>query len=141
MRVLLDTSVWVSALLWPGLPHQLLKLIETGEIIPIISPALVEELRGVLGRPKFASILTARETDVAELMQGVLRQVELYDPSDVSGVVARDPDDDAVIACAVAGQALWIISGDAHLLDLDQYRNIQIGSPRRFLEVEFPTHL
>ena len=49
VRVVLDTSVWVSALLWTGLPHQLLKLIEKTKIIVVISPVLVKELREVLG--------------------------------------------------------------------------------------------
>ena len=138
MRVVLDTSVWISALLWTGLPNQILKLIENGKIKAIISPVLVKELREVLGRDKFASILVARESSVPELMQEVLKQVELYEPASVSGIVERDPDDDHVIACAVAGKVQWIISGDDDLLDIGKYKDILIGSPKQFLEVEFP---
>ena len=141
MRVVLDTSVWVSALLWTGLPHQLLKLIENGEIKAVISPVLVKELREVLGRDKFASILVARESSVPELMKEVLKQVELYEPVSVTGIVERDPDDDNVIACAIAGKVQWIISGDDDLLAIEKYKDILIGSPKRFLEVEFSDYL
>lgn len=139
IHVVLDTSVWISALLWTGLPNQLLKLIENGKIKAVISPVLVKELREVLGRDKFSSILVARESSVPELMQEVLKQVELYDP--VSGIVERDPDDDNVIACAIAGKVQWIISGDDDLLNIEKYKDILIGSPKRFLEVEFPDYL
>lgn len=141
VRVVLDTSVWVSALLWTGLPHQLLKLIENGEIKAVISPVLVKELREVLGRDKFASILVARESSVPELMKEVLKQVELYEPVSVTGIVERDPDDDNVIACAIAGKVQWIISGDDDLLAIEKYKDILIGSPKRFLEVEFSDYL
>ncbi len=141
IHVVLDTSVWISALLWTGLPNQLLKLIENGKIKAVISPVLVKELREVLGRDKFSSILVARESSVPELMQEVLKQVELYDPVSVSGIVERDPDDDNVIACAIAGKVQWIISGDDDLLNIEKYKDILIGSPKRFLEVEFPDYL
>ena len=141
VRVVLDTSVWVSALLWTGLPNQLLKLIENEKIKAVISPVLVTELREVLGRDKFASIMVARESSVPELMREVLKLVELYEPASVSGIVERDPDDDNVIACAIAGKVQWIISGDDDLLDIEKYKDILIGSPKRFLEVEFPDYL
>lgn len=141
MRVVLDTSVWVSALLWLGLPHRLLELAETGALTLVMSPVLVEELRGVLARPKFASALATRSANVVELIQGVLAYVELYSAPALTGVVPADPDDDAVIACGLAAQAQWIVSGDEHLLSLGSYEGIRIGTPRQFLEAEFPQYL
>ena len=95
----------------------------------------------MLARPKFASVLAVRRTSVAELVQGVLMLVELYLTPDLTGVVPDDPDDDAVIACGLVAQAQWIISGDKHLLSLGSYEGIRIGTPRQFLEAEFPDSL
>ena len=141
MRVVLDTNVWVSALLWLGLPHNLLDLAEAGTIILAMTHPLVKELREVLARPKFASALAARRTSVATLMQGVLVLVELYSASTLVEAVAADADDNAVIACGLAAQAQWIISGDEHLLSLGTYKGIRIGTTRQFLEAEFPERL
>ena len=59
MRVVVDTSTLVSALLWSGLPRHLLTAAERGQITPYTSPALLDELAGVLARPKFALRLSA----------------------------------------------------------------------------------
>ena len=48
-------------------------------------------------------------------------------------IVAADPDDDAVVECAVAGQAGFIVSGDRHLLDLGRYLDIEIITAAEFL--------
>ena len=48
-------------------------------------------------------------------------------------VIAKDPEDDAVLACALTARALYIVSGDQHLLDLKRYQAIHIVSPRTFL--------
>jgi hypothetical protein len=53
VRVVPDTNVYISALLWTGIPHRLLGLAETGELTLVTTPAIMEELREVLGRPKF----------------------------------------------------------------------------------------
>ena len=50
-------------------------------------------------------------------------------------VVVADPDDDKIIACALEADADFIITGDPHLLNMKQYREIQIVTPRAFLEI------
>ncbi len=141
LRVVLDTSVWISALLWVGLPHRILQLAYEGRIRLCLTEPLLRELAEVLARPKLAPLLARRNTHVTELISGVLALAEFYEPAAVTGVVPEDPDDDAVIACAVAAQARWIVSGDEHLLRLGCYRGIRIGSPRDFLSAEFPDRL
>lgn len=138
MRVVLDTSVWISALLWMGLPHRILKLAYERRIVLCMTLPLLRELKEVLSRPKFAPILSRRNTSVTELIVGVAALVEFHEPAPITGVVPEDPDDDAVIACAVAAKARWIVSGDEHLLRLGNYQGIRIGSPREFLLAEFP---
>ena len=43
--------------------------------------------------------------------------------------IEDDPDDDKVLECAVAGNADYIVSGDSHLLDIEEYRGVEIVSP------------
>ena len=52
--------------------------------------------------------------------------MQLVVPAQINPTIARDPADDAVLACALAAQADYIVSGDAYLLDLKQYREMPI---------------
>ena len=141
MRVVLDTSVWVSALLWEGVPHRLLELSESKSITLCATAETLGELREVLRRPKFAAKLAARRTTVEEVMVGVIRLVEVYPAAAVQGAVSADPDDEIFVACALSAGAAYIISGDQHLLDLKQYGATKIVTPREFLEREFPNQV
>ena len=133
MRAVADTGVVVSALLWRGFPHRLLAAAEAGHLALYSSPPLIEELVGVLRRPKFAARLQARRVTPEKLVAGYLRLARVVLPQPIAPVIADDPDDDAVLACAVAAQAPYIVSGDHHLLRVKRYRFIHLVSPRTFL--------
>lgn len=137
MRVVLDTSVWISALLWLGLPHRILQLAYEGRITIYMTLPLLQELSEVLARPKFAPLLLRRKTSVSEIILGVVALVKFCEPAALSGIIPEDPDDDMVIACAVAANAKWLVSGDEHILRLGEFQGIRIGSPRDFLMAEF----
>ena len=140
MKVVADTSVVVSALLWPGLPHRILIAAETGAITLYTSPALLDEWAGVLARSKFSMRLSARRVTVEELVTGYARLAHLVLPRPIAPVIHEDPSDDAVLACALSAQARFIVSSDPHLLRLDYYRSIQIVSPRAFFTSVLPHH-
>ena len=132
MNVVADTNVVVSALLWRGIPHRILTAAEAGRLTLYASPALVDELLHVLARTKFAARLTARQTSAEELAHGYLNFAHLIIPPHLPPVVFEDPDDDAVLACAVAARAQAIITGDRHLLRLKEFRGIPIVLPAVF---------
>ncbi len=52
MRVLLDTNVWISGLLWGGMPNQVVRMARSGQITAIVSIEILTELRNTLGYPK-----------------------------------------------------------------------------------------
>ena len=133
IRVVPDTNVYVSGLLWSGVSHRLLRLAESGELIFITTPSIMEELRDVLGRPKFRLRIATLGTSVAELMESLLSIVEVIQDLPIEPIVERDPDDDKILACATAGRAEWIVSGDDDLLALKRYKGIAIFTPRQFL--------
>lgn len=134
MRVVADTNVIVSAMLWIGSPHQILVASEDAQLTLCTSPSLLRELTGVLSRPKFAPRLRALQVSVSELTTGYARSARLVNPQRIMRVVAEDPADDEVLACALAARAHYIVSGDTDLLRLRSYRGISILSPRLFVQ-------
>jgi putative PIN family toxin of toxin-antitoxin system len=113
----------------------LLRLAEAGEIRLVTTPAIMEELREVLGRSKFRPRLETLRTSVAELMESLLTLVEVIPDLPIEPVIKRDPDDDRILACALAAEAEWLISGDDHLLRLRRYKGISIVTPSRFSRI------
>lgn len=134
MKVVPDTNTVVSGLLWQGAPHDILVLARTGEITLYTSPALLAELRDVLKRPKFAARLKKVETTAKKLSLEFAALAKLTHPNPIEPVILADPDDDIVLACALAADAQIITSGDSHLLQLKTYRGISILTAREFLD-------
>ena len=133
-RLVLDTNVWISGLLWTGSPHQILRLAEEGRVVVAVSAAIVQEVADALARTKFAARLAAVRTSVPELVGSLLTLAEVYPPPRIIPVVTIDPADDKILACARAAHARWLVSGDQHLLALRQYRGIRIVTPQAFLK-------
>ncbi len=124
MRLVLDTNVVISALIWGGVPYQLLQAAAAGTVDLYTSPVLLDELRGVLARPHFAQRLIGQRRSVEQAVEfyaGLCRSVE---PLHTPQVVLNDPDDDHVVATAIEAQAHLIVSGDKHLLQLKDGINI-----------------
>lgn len=125
-RFVLDTNIIVSALIWGGVPYQLLQAAVAGEIVLFTSPALLDELRGVLYRAHLASRLAQQRSSVDEALRRYGELAVEVVPLATPRIVPRDPDDDHVIACAVAAHAHLIVSGDRYLLDLEAVDHIAI---------------
>jgi len=85
----------------------------------------------VLNRPRFASRLLRATVTPHELVWGYAALASVVTPAPIDPVIATDPDDDAVLACALAAQAQAIVSGDRHLLELNHYRTIPIVTPNK----------
>lgn len=126
MRLVLDTNAAVSALLWHGTPGKLIDAAQSKTVFLFTSAPLLAELRGVLGRDKFAKQLEARGLSVEEVFDGYAALATIVTPAIISPTIARDSTDDVVLATALAAQADAIVSGDAHLLDLKKYHGIPI---------------
>ena len=136
MRWVLDTNVVASALLWGGTPAQLLDAAQQGEVELFSSRALVGELAGILDRAKFARAIEATQLSIGDLIQAYLGLVSLVQPDHVPPVVAADPADDHVLACAVAAHADAIVSGDRHLHALGGvYQGVVILRPAQALQM------
>jgi putative PIN family toxin of toxin-antitoxin system len=129
LRVVLDTNVLISALLFGGAPRQILRMIIAGSIDCLFSPAILDELQEVLRRPTFG--FSSRQA--AAIVEELCSLCEVVDPAIRISVVKADPNDDRVIECALQAKASVIVSGDAHLLGLGTHKGIRILSPAVFL--------
>jgi putative PIN family toxin of toxin-antitoxin system len=131
----LDTNTVVSGLLWKGIEHGLLT--EIGgrtDIALYASPKLLAELADVLSRNKLARAVAASGLSPDQSMSRYLEVVRVVTPTDVPPVILADPDDDHVLACALAARVDLIVSGDPHLLNLNSYQGIPIVGTREALE-------
>lgn len=126
MRVTADTNVVVSGLFWRGNPRRVLDAARDGIIELYTTATLLKELEDVLKREKFEKRLSAATVTIRELVDGYASLTTVVDVLSVPTVVLRDPDDDEVIACAVAAECELIVSGDDDLLSLKQHQEIRI---------------
>jgi putative PIN family toxin of toxin-antitoxin system len=126
VRVVLDTNVLVSALHFGGRPRRLLDDVLHGDHRTIIGPAILVELEAVLvDTCGWASDRAAAARAEFEAIAEVLM------PRAVPRV-CRDPDDDQVLAIAVAGAADVLVTGDADLLALGVHGGVGITSTADF---------
>lgn len=131
-RVVLDTNVLVSTLLFGGRLDGLREAWRRGRFRLLLCRETADELLRVLAYPKFR--LTKAEI-TALFEREVLPFAEVVDPGGLPGSWCRDPDDDAFLRCALAGGAGWLVSGDADLLVLRRVETVRIVSPAEYLDV------
>jgi len=90
---------------------------------------LLAELAEVLSRPMAARRLTLSGRSLQDVLADYTLAADVVTPRAVPALIAADPDDDHVIAAAVAAEADLIVSGDHHLLVLGNHQNIRIVTP------------
>ena len=135
-RAVLDTNLLVSALISPsGTPARLLDLWREERFLPLMSEPILAEIERVLSQPRLRRGYGLTAAQVEELMKG-LRRFALVTPGKVAVTgVARDPDDDKLLACAVEGAADYLVTGDHDLLALESYQGIPIITAAAFVRV------
>jgi putative PIN family toxin of toxin-antitoxin system len=129
-RVVLDTSVLVSGLLG-GTSTDVIRRWRAGDFQLVLSPEIMAEYEVVLNRPKFK----LPRWVVQELLSYIHDQADWVTLEGKELKVARDPSDDKFLATAVSGQANWLVSADADLLDLGEFEGIFIIPPWEFLSL------
>jgi putative PIN family toxin of toxin-antitoxin system len=125
MRLVLDTNVVVSALLWGRVPRLLLWAGREKRVELFTSTPLLAELTDILSRRKFEKKIAASTLSFDQLVDRYAEVASLVRPSVVPRI-APDPDDDAVIGTAVAAKADSIVTGDRSLLSVAEYQGVRI---------------
>jgi putative PIN family toxin of toxin-antitoxin system len=135
-RVVLDTNVLVSFLLTPhGQASAVVAAgLEGSDYQVVTCPAILEEVRRVCAYPKIARRYGISESETEALI-ALLKCEAIVTPGLLQVSGCEDPADDRVLACAVEGQARFIVTGDHHLLALGEYRGIRICHPAEALRL------
>lgn len=136
MRVVLDTNVWISALVFPGgaCDQLVRKLRESPSVVLLTSSFILQEFERVLVE-KFEY---ARH-DAEPLRRAVAEFSTIVEPQQRVTVIRQPDADNRILECAVDGQADLLVTGDAkHLLPLKIFRGIRICSPREVLDALHP---
>ena len=134
MRVVLDTNVVIAGMLWHGAPRKLLEAATQGEIRLGTSATLIDELAKVLRYPKLAKRLSAQGLSAGAIVARYALLSDPFVPASIRPTVSADPDDDHVLACALAARAHLVVSGDSDLLNLKTYQGISIVAAAEALQ-------
>ncbi len=141
-RIVLDTSVLISAVLFGGPPRDVLERVINGAVDCSLSFAILDETREVLRRPKFGF----SPEQSFQLIEELHAVCDVIDPAASIEAVVADPADNMILECALESKADFVVSGDHHLLDLGVFRGIQIVTPSDYLKTieqqsDFPQQL
>ena len=121
MRVLLDTNVVVSALLFPGPPRHLLRTLSASPFELWTSRPLLRELAATLAYQKLAGAVAKTGLPVEGLVESYAGHTLVVPDEELTAVpFPTDPSDAAVLAAARAARVKWLVTGDRHLLDAQQ---------------------
>lgn len=126
----------MSAFINPhGHPAKILAAWSEGRFELVLSPALLDETEEVLNRPRLRkkhgkSVMEIHQwiTDLAQAATMMSDAIELQ-------AVQADPDDDVILACALEGDAEYLVTGDEHLLALKHFHGIRIITARQFWQL------
>ena len=129
MIIVIDTNVIISALLFGGNPQRVLEMVLTQTVRMAVSRKMLDEVAGVLQGRKFrypheVALSIVQELESISDLVVPLRRVE---------AISADPYDNMVLECAVTADADYIVTGDAHLLELKEFEATRIVTPAQFL--------
>ena len=129
VRVVLDTNVLISSL-WGGKPRKVIDLWDKRKFLLIVSQAVLDEYFAVLNRFE----LTEEDIEDITILFSNPNKTLLVKPKSKINRIKKDPEDNKFLACAMEGEADFIVSGDKHLLELGNFGDSQIVTVSRFLD-------
>jgi len=129
-RVVLDTNVYLSGIIFGGNCRHILDLMIKKEIKVVISPAILLEISQKL-KQKFKW----SQNQIFTVIKTLIKSTKAVQPKIKIRVVKMDKSDDKIIEAAVTGRVNYIVSGDQHLLKIKQYQKIKIVAPTEFLSI------
>jgi len=121
LRIVVDTNLWIRALLGGRATLPVLAAWQTGEFTVVVSRPLIDDLDEVWQRPRLRKRIQAE--DAARLIQQLRHHGEMVEPVTVPPR-CRDPKDDPVLSTAIDGHAQAIVTGDADLRADDELRSV-----------------
>ena len=131
MKIVLDINILVSALGWNGNERSVLLETLSDDIDLLLSEDIITEFLHVLSYKKFSHISIEK---ISLFIEIILETSIVIDTKTKITAIKDDPDDNKILECAIDGHADYIISGDKHLLTLEEYEGIIILNAKKFLD-------
>lgn len=131
MKAVVDTNVFISGIFWDGSPNKVISAWKDGKFELIISSEIIDELTAVLNDFE----IKLPEDMSKEWINLVVRNSVLVEPKEKLQVVKDDPADNKFIEAAIEGKAKYIVTGDTHLKQINEFRGIRIVTAKKFLEL------
>lgn len=135
VKVVLDTNVWVSIFIKKTLGREFSEILKKGIIGIYATEEILKEISRVLVYPKINELLEISGIGEKEIIRNIVENSELVRPKFNLKVIREDQEDNRILDCALQAKADFIVSGDKHLLKLKKFRNIEILTPREFLDI------
>ena len=133
-KVVLDTNIWISIFFNKVLGEKFEDLFRGEKIEVFVSEDILKEIARVLEYPKIKSILEKSEIKSGEVLEEIVKRSKVVNPKRKIEVIIEDPEDNKFLECAVESKAEWIVSGDKHLLRVEEFEGIKILTAREFLK-------
>jgi len=130
VRVVIDSNVWVSALVFGGAPRQAFERMVSGGNVLVVSEELLTEVRRIIHQ-KFPDF----STDYADLLVALRPLTATVQLGSLHVTASRDADDDKIIETALIGAAHYIVTGDNDLLVLEKYEDVAMVTVADFLSL------
>ena len=127
MNALFDTNVLIAAFVTDGLCARILRRARNGEFKLVLGIPVLEEFRRILKRKFMFS-----DEEISFFSSIIEEAATVFRSAGFVAGVCRDPDDDAVLACAAESGADYLVTGDKDLLVLGYYGKTKILTPREF---------
>jgi len=128
MKVVFDTNVLVPAFVTEGICAKLVGRARRRQFQLITCPFILKEFEGVLLKK-----ISATKTETRQALRILSEAISaLVQPAQSLSGICRDPDDDPILSCAIAASADYLVTGDADLLELREFRGTRIVTPRDF---------
>ncbi len=133
MKIVADTNVIVSALLWKKKLERFARLINEQKIILCFSSQTIDELIRVAEYPHILNKARNAGIDIFAVIDKLIANSIIVHPRFIPSLIVEDPSDNMFLACAIEAEADFLVSGDKHLLKLKSFQNIPILAPKQFL--------
>ena len=127
MKAVFDTNVLVAAFVSEGVCSKLLIRARKRQFQLFVSDFILEELERILTKK-----LAVPKAEARDAINLISEAADIIFPPGLKTTVCRDPNDDAVLACSLAAEADYLVTGDSDLLALGSFQNTLIIPPRDF---------
>ena len=135
MKVVLDTNVWLSAIVWRGEANKIIEAAINKKIEIIITQKILSEIIDVLNRERFHDFIENKKEKIEDLIRALVSFSKLIETKTKIELIKDDPKDNIILEAAADGKVQYIISYDKHLLNMLEFNKIKIITPTEFLKL------